>query len=119
VIAEIAADLARTTPMNRLLHGDVGSGKTVVAEYAMLLAVAHGFQAAIMAPTEMLARQHARTLARDLRESRVRIVVLTGGLSAAERRQAEETIAAGQVDLIVGTQALLRRAVAFAAWAWW
>jgi ATP-dependent DNA helicase RecG len=112
-IEEITADLARTTPMNRLLHGDVGSGKTVVAEYAMLLAVAHGFQAAMMAPTEMLARQHARTLARDLSESRVRIVVLTGGLSAPERRQAEEAIASGQVDLIVGTHALLGDQLSF------
>jgi ATP-dependent DNA helicase RecG len=112
-IAEIAADLARMTPMNRLLHGDVGSGKTVVAEYAMLLAVAHGFQAALMAPTEMLARQHGRTLARDLHASRVRISVLTGGLSAAERRQAEEAIATGQVDLIVGTHALLSEQVSF------
>jgi ATP-dependent DNA helicase RecG len=112
-IAEIATDLARVTPMNRLLHGDVGSGKTVVAEYAMLLAVAHGFQAALMAPTEMLARQHARTLARDLHASRVRIAVLTGGLSAAERRQAEEAISTGQVDLIVGTHALLSEQLSF------
>jgi ATP-dependent DNA helicase RecG len=112
-VAEIAADLAGITPMNRLLHGDVGSGKTVVAEYAMLLAVAHGFQAALMAPTEMLARQHARTLARDLHASRVRISVLTGGLGAAERRQAEEAIATGQVDLIVGTHALLSEQLTF------
>jgi ATP-dependent DNA helicase RecG len=112
-IEQIAADLARTTPMNRLLHGDVGSGKTVVAEYAMLLAVAHGYQAALMAPTEMLARQHARTLARDLEASRVRIAVLTGGLSAGERREAEQAIAAGQVDLIVGTHALLGEQITF------
>ncbi|MCH5373005.1 MAG: DEAD/DEAH box helicase, partial [Planctomycetes bacterium] len=71
-IREITDDMGRSAPMNRLLQGDVGSGKTVVAEYAMLLTVAHGFQAAMMAPTEMLARQHARTLSRDLRESRVR-----------------------------------------------
>ncbi len=113
-IREIADDLARTTPMNRLLQGDVGSGKTVVAEYAMLLTVAHGYQAAIMAPTEMLARQHARTLSRDLQQSRVRIVLLTGGLSAAERRQAEEAIAADQVDLIVGTHALVSEQLSLA-----
>ena len=70
--------MARPMPMNRLLQGDVGSGKTVVAVYAMLLAVAHGYQAALMAPTEVLARQHAATLERDLHESHVRIRVLTG-----------------------------------------
>ena len=100
--------------MNRLLQGDVGSGKTVVAEYAMLLAVAHGHQAAMMAPTEVLARQHVRTLERDLQESRVRIGLLTGGLTAAERRQTLERIAAGEVDLIVGTHALLQEDVEFA-----
>ncbi len=112
-INEITNDLMRSTPMNRLVHGDVGSGKTVVAEYAMLLAVAHGYQAALMAPTEMLARQHARTLTRDLQASRVRIEVLTGGLNAAARRQAEQAIAAGQVDLIVGTHALLSEGLSF------
>ncbi len=110
-LQEITADLARPTPMNRLLQGDVGSGKTVVAEYAMLLAVAHGFQAALMAPTEILARQHAATLQRDLRESRVRIRLLTGSLSAAQRRQTLEQIAAGDADLIVGTHALLQESI--------
>lgn len=107
-IQEITADLARTTPMNRLLQGDVGSGKTVVAEYAMLVAVAHGYQAALMAPTEILARQHAATLQRDLRESRVRIRLLTGSLTAAQRREVREQLAAGEADLIVGTHALLQ-----------
>ena len=107
-IREITADLARPTPMNRLLQGDVGSGKTVVAEYAMLVAVAHGYQAALMAPTEILARQHAATLQRDLRESRVRIRVLTGSLTAAQRREVRDQLAAGEADLIVGTHALLQ-----------
>ncbi len=107
-IQEIVADLARPTPMNRLLQGDVGSGKTVVAEYAMLVAVAHGYQAALMAPTEILARQHAATLQRDLRESRVRIRLLTGSLTAAQRREIRDQLAAGEADLIVGTQALLQ-----------
>lgn len=111
-IAEISADMARSTPMNRLLQGDVGSGKTVVAEYAMLCAVAHGHQAAIMAPTEVLARQHARTLARDLRESRVRIGLLTGSLGTAERRETLGRIASGDVDLIIGTHALLHEDIA-------
>ncbi|MCU0979700.1 MAG: ATP-dependent DNA helicase RecG [Pirellulaceae bacterium] len=107
-IQEITADLARPRPMNRLLQGDVGSGKTVVAEYAMLVAVAHGYQAALMAPTEILARQHAATLQRDLRESRVRIRVLTGSLTAAQRREVRDQLAAGEADLIVGTHALLQ-----------
>ena len=81
-IAEIAADMAGPQPMNRLLQGDVGSGKTVVAVHAMLLAVAHGYQAVLMAPTEVLARQHALTLDRMLAESRVRRATLTGGLSS-------------------------------------
>ncbi len=110
-LQEITADMARPTPMNRLLQGDVGSGKTVVAEYSMLLAVAHGFQAAMMAPTEILARQHAATLQRDLRESRVRIRLLTGSLSAAQRRQTLAQIAAGEADLIVGTHALLQESI--------
>ena len=74
--------------MNRLLQGDVGSGKTVVAVYAMLLAVAHGYQAVLMAPTEVLARQHAQTLDRLLAASQVRRAALTGGLAAGQRAAA-------------------------------
>ena len=73
--------------MNRLLQGDVGSGKTVVAMYAMLLAVAHGYQAALMAPTEILARQHLQTLGTALAASKVRLALLTGSLTAAERKR--------------------------------
>jgi ATP-dependent DNA helicase RecG len=113
-IAEIAEDMGRPVPMNRLLQGDVGSGKTVVAEYALLLAVAHGHQAALMAPTEVLARQHVRTLNRDLRDSRVRIGLLTGSLTAAQRRETLAQIAAGELDLIVGTHALLQEQIEFA-----
>lgn len=112
-IEEIRADMDRDVPMNRLLQGDVGSGKTVVAEYALLLAVAHGKQATIMAPTEVLARQHARTLGHNLRESRVRIALLTGTLKAAERSDVLAAIAAGDVDLIVGTHAVLQERVQF------
>ncbi|MCA9119901.1 MAG: ATP-dependent DNA helicase RecG [Planctomycetaceae bacterium] len=112
-IAEISHDMQCEHPMNRLLQGDVGSGKTVVAEYAMLLAVAHKHQAALMAPTELLARQHVRTLARDLRASRVRISLLTGSLSASQRRAVLEQIAAGEIDLIIGTHALLQASVQF------
>jgi len=113
-IAEIAADMQHPYPMNRLLQGDVGSGKTAVAVYAMLLAVAHGYQAVIMTPTEVLARQHAATLDRLLEHSQVRRTLLSGGLTAGERQRALHDIATGQVDLIVGTQAVLQQDVQFA-----
>lgn len=112
-IEEIGADMARRQPMNRLLQGDVGSGKTVVAQYAMLLCVAHGFQAALMAPTEVLARQHALTLQRSLSSSRVRVALLTGGMPRAQRAETLAAIAQGEADLVVGTQALLSSEVAF------
>jgi ATP-dependent DNA helicase RecG len=107
VIAEIVADMAKTEPMNRLLQGDVGSGKTAVAVYAMLAAVACGHQAAIMAPTELLARQHMATLERLLAGGRVRLELLVGGQTQAQRRKAIERIAAGESQIIVGTQALV------------
>jgi ATP-dependent DNA helicase RecG len=113
-IAEIAGDLERSYPMNRLLQGDVGSGKTAVAVYAMLLAVAHGYQAVIMTPTEVLARQHAATLDRLLEQSQVRRTLLSGGLTASERQRALHDIASGQVELVVGTQAVLQADVQFA-----
>ncbi len=113
-IAQIAADMARTTPMNRLLQGDVGSGKTVVAAYAMLLAVAHGHQAVLMAPTEILARQHALTLDRMLAASRVRRGLLIGGLASGERAELLRRTAAGELDLVVGTQAVIQEDVQFA-----
>ena len=100
--------------MNRLLQGDVGSGKTVVAVYAMLLAVAHGHQAALMAPTEVLARQHFRTLGQMLAESRVRMGLLTGALTGREREELLGRITRGEVDVVVGTQAIVRSEVEFA-----
>jgi ATP-dependent DNA helicase RecG len=113
-IAEIAADMAGPRPMNRLLQGDVGSGKTVVAVYAMLLAVAHGYQAVLMAPTEVLARQHALTIERMLSASQVRRAQLTGGLTTAQRAALLQLFAAGEVDIIVGTQAIIQEDVSFA-----
>ncbi|MEN6459645.1 MAG: ATP-dependent DNA helicase RecG [Thermoguttaceae bacterium] len=113
-IGEIAADMAGPLPMNRLLQGDVGSGKTVVAVYAMLLAVAHGHQAVLMAPTEVLARQHALTLEKMLAASQVRRAQLTGGLAASQRAALLEQIAGGQVDIVVGTQAIIQEDVSFA-----
>jgi ATP-dependent DNA helicase RecG len=113
-IREIAADMNRPIPMNRLLHGEVGSGKTVVAVYAMLLAVAHGYQAVLMAPTEVLARQHARTLAQLLAESRVRIGLLTGALVGRDREELLGRIGRGELDVVVGTQAIVRSEAEFA-----
>ena len=113
-IAEIAADMAGPAPMNRLLQGDVGSGKTVAAVYAMLLAVAHGYQAVLMAPTEVLARQHAMTLERMLATSQVRRAQLTGGLPAGQRTTLLQQIAAGEIDIVVGTQAIIQEDVSFA-----
>ncbi len=113
-VAAIVADLASGQPMHRLLQGDVGSGKTLVAVYAMLGAVAAGLQVAFMVPTEVLARQHAQTLARLLERSRVRTCVLAGADSPARRAAAHEAIARGDVDLVVGTHAVISEAVRFA-----
>ncbi|MDZ4779366.1 MAG: ATP-dependent DNA helicase RecG [Planctomycetia bacterium] len=113
-IREISGDLALSTPMSRLLEGDVGSGKTVVALYAMLVAAAHGQQAALMAPTEILARQHAATLERLLAASQVRRALLLGGMPAAQRAELLQEITAGEVQLVVGTQAILQEDVRFA-----
>lgn len=113
-IAEITADLASGRPMNRLLQGDVGSGKTIVAVYALLAAVAGGLQGALMAPTEILARQHSRTLGHMLAKAKTKVTELHGGLTAAERKETLRQIAAGEVDLVIGTQALLQSDVEFA-----
>ena len=89
------------------------AGKTVVAEYAMLLAVAHGHQAVLMAPTEVLARQHWRTLTADLERSKVRIALLTGTLPSAQRREHLAALERGAIDLVIGTQAVLQETVRF------
>ena len=112
-VDEIAADLGRPVPMNRLLQGDVGSGKTVVALYAALLTVAHRHQVAIMAPTEILAEQHHRSIEQYLAGSRVRTVALTGGMPRAGRADCIEEIGRSEIDVVVGTQALLERDVEF------
>ncbi|QDU63704.1 ATP-dependent DNA helicase RecG [Planctomycetes bacterium Pan216] len=112
-VADIVGDLAGTAPMNRLLQGDVGSGKTAVAIYALLASVAAGYQVALMAPTEILARQHFRTLDGYLSESRVRRRLLTGSLPAGERGAILEKLHEGEVDLVVGTHALLSKDVTF------
>ncbi len=113
VVGEIAADLARERPMNRLLQGDVGSGKTVVALYAALLAVANRKQVAIMAPTEILAFQHFRKIEDYLSGSKVRCELLVGGQKDLERRRVLDALASGSVDIVVGTHALLSEGVRF------
>jgi ATP-dependent DNA helicase RecG len=112
-IGQIAADMQRDVPMNRLLQGDVASGKTVVAAYAMLLCVAHGHQAALMTPTEILARQHEETLKSFLAKAQVRVGVLTGALTARQRKDLLSAIEAGQIDLVIGTHAMLQDEVRF------
>ncbi len=112
-IAEITADMACDYPMNRLLQGDVGSGKTIVAVYAMLVAIACGHQTAIMAPTEILAAQHFETFARLLQNARVRSTFLTGGLTPAQRKGVSHQIEAGEIDLVIGTQAIVQGGIKF------
>ncbi|MCE5185198.1 MAG: ATP-dependent DNA helicase RecG [Planctomycetaceae bacterium] len=114
VIGEIKTDMEKVVPMNRLLQGDVGSGKTVVALYAALIAVANKMQAAIMAPTEILASQHYQSMERFLHGSRVRRQLLTGGLVGSKRQRLLEAIKGGQTDIVVGTVALLQQDVEFA-----
>lgn len=113
-IKPIVTDMARPRPMNRLLQGDVGCGKTVVALYAALVAVANKRQVAIMAPTELLAHQHHRSISKYLDGSRVRHALLTGRQSARERRELLSKIEQGGVDLVIGTHALIQESVRFA-----
>jgi ATP-dependent DNA helicase RecG len=112
--ADIDADVDSGEPMQRLLMGEVGSGKTVVAVYAMLRALEAGHQAALMAPTETLAEQHAITLGRLLAAEAVPFALLTGATTAAVRRQALDQLASGELGLIVGTHALIEPTVNFA-----
>ena len=114
-IAEITADMGRASPMNRLLQGDVGSGKTVVALYAALLAIANGQQVAIMAPTEILAGQHFISIERYLRNSRVQRVLIMGGLTGTKRKRLLGRIKAGEIDIVVGTVALLQKDIRFSS----
>ncbi len=113
VIAEIVSDLAQPLAMNRLLQGDVGSGKTAVAAYCMMLAVANGHQAALVAPTELLAEQHERVLSAMLAGTDVKLRLLTGSCSEADRTAIIAGLARGTIDLVVGTHALLEEGVAF------
>jgi ATP-dependent DNA helicase RecG len=113
VLAEVDRDLAHEAPMARLVQGDVGCGKTVIAAAAAARAIGSGTQAALMAPTELLAEQHARTLSRWFEPLGVRVGLLTGSQSARARRAMLSEIAAGSVKLCVGTQALFQQQVRF------
>ena len=114
VVKEIRQDTVTGFQMNRLLQGDVGSGKTLVALMSMLLAVDNGFQACMMAPTEILARQHFATITRMLDGMGVKVAILTGASKARERRLALEGIASGEVHILIGTHALIEDRVQFA-----
>jgi len=113
VIADIRKDLTHDTPANRLIQGDVGAGKTVVALYALLAAVAMKHQAVLMAPTELLAEQHFASITSLLEGSKVSLDLLTGSLTASEREGAIGRIARGQSDIVIGTHALLTDDVRF------
>jgi ATP-dependent DNA helicase RecG len=113
VLREIGGDMASSRRMNRLLQGDVGAGKTVVALFAMLRAVENGYQAALMAPTEILAEQHARTLLKLLGDLPVGVTLLTGRLGARQWREAVYRIASGGAGIAVGTHALIQEGVQF------
>lgn len=113
-IDQLRTDLGRQTPMLRLLQGDVGSGKTAVAAYALAAAARAGYQGALLAPTDLLARQHLETVGALLADLGVDVLLLAGSLKAAERSRALEAIASGQASVVVGTHALFGEAVSFA-----
>lgn len=112
-VREICADLSSDRSMHRLLQADVGAGKTAVAVYAILVAIAAGYQAVLMAPTEILASQHWQTIERMLSHSRVNRLLLTGNLTSTQRQKALAEIRNGEAQLIIGTQAVIQKDVAF------
>ena len=115
VIEEAARDMIRDIPMNRLVQGDVGSGKTLIAAACCLIACKNGWQSALMAPTEILAEQHYRSLSSLLAGTGMRIGLLTGSLSAAQKREVTRQIAEQELDLVIGTHALIQDKVQFPA----
>ncbi len=116
-IGEVLEDLGGKKPMNRLVEGDVGSGKTIVAFLALIAAAANGYQGALMAPTEVLAIQHAQKINALIRENELpfRAVLLTGSLSAKERREAKEALSSGEAAIAIGTHALIQENVRFSS----
>lgn len=113
VLKQIFDDMRSDEPMNRLVQGDVGSGKTIVAFLAMFAAIENGYQAALMAPTEILAEQHGRKAFALFHETGYRVGILTGSMKAAEKRKAHEAIRTGEVQIVIGTHALIQEAVEF------
>ena len=114
VVADIFNDMQSTAPMNRLLQGDVGSGKTIVALIAMIAAIQNGLQTALMAPTEILAEQHSRNIKRLLAKTPYRVELMTGSLRSAEKRRLRAALQDGQINAVIGTQALIQEGVSFA-----
>ncbi len=112
-LREIVRDMCSSRPMNRLLQGDVGSGKTIVALLAMVVAVENGYQAALMVPTEILAEQHARNIKRLLAHTPYRVELLTGSLRNAEKRELHEALSRGEIQIVIGTHALIQEGVRF------
>lgn len=111
-ISDCISDMKRLFPMNRLVQGDVGSGKTLVAAAAAFFAARNGFQTTVMAPTEVLAAQHYKTFCGFLEPLGIRVGLLSGALSAAEKKRVREAAAAGEIDVLIGTQALIQRSSA-------
>lgn len=113
-IQDICQDTASGKPMNRLIQGDVGSGKTAVAQALCMLAVQNGYQAAVMAPTEILARQHYEAFRKLFEPLGIQIILLTGSFTEKQKRQAKQQIAQGDAQIIVGTHAMIQQDVSFA-----
>lgn len=113
VLADVLSDMQKDIPMNRLIQGDVGCGKTIVAEAAMLSAVKNGFQAAFMAPTEILAYQHFETLKNDFKNENINVDIITGSMSAKDRKTSLENLRSGQTQIAVGTHALISESVEY------
>jgi ATP-dependent DNA helicase RecG len=113
VVKRIFDDMQSDAPMNRLVQGDVGSGKTIVAFLAMFAAMENGYQTALMAPTEILAEQHARNAKKIFADSNYRVELLTGGLRAAEKRKVQKDVASGEIHAVIGTHAVIQDAVEF------
>ncbi len=114
VIKEIVDDMTKPTPMYRLLQGDVGSGKTIVALYAALLTVANHWQVAIMGPTEILAYQHYKKISSYLKGSRVKVGLLIGGMNKTEKEKIIKSTSSGEIDILIGTHSLIQKDVKFA-----
>jgi ATP-dependent DNA helicase RecG len=119
VLGEITTDMRSETPMNRLLQGDVGSGKTAIALGALYLAAMEGRQGAFMAPTEILASQHYESLLQTLAPLGVSVGLLKHSMKGADKREALDAIKSGRWQVVAGTHALIEKAVAFTIWGLW